>query len=194
MKPFSLVIGATAFFTAGCAAYFSVCGIALTFGAVKETSLLRTPDSKPDGLDMDKNGNEEIQFLNQDNSGLLQPLERIKPTRLLLDPEPQDPNQKSQNLEIGWKQERLSTHKDRANVPGFDFKGDGSPHQYDALRRFLRSRDRNEAEKEGLVEPKSLEYLRTWNQGHGGYFKGEVNQVEEKRFQEALRWIQQKGK
>lgn len=34
MKPFSLVIGATAFFIAGCAAYFSVRGIALTFGAV----------------------------------------------------------------------------------------------------------------------------------------------------------------
>ena len=34
MKPFSLVIGTTALFIAGCAAYFSVRGIALTFGAV----------------------------------------------------------------------------------------------------------------------------------------------------------------
>ena len=34
MKPFSRVISATAFFIAGCAAYFSVRGIALTFGAV----------------------------------------------------------------------------------------------------------------------------------------------------------------
>jgi hypothetical protein len=31
MKPFSRVISATAFFIAGCAAYFSVRGIALTF-------------------------------------------------------------------------------------------------------------------------------------------------------------------
>ena len=34
MRPFSMVIGASAFFIAGCAAYFSVRGIALTFGAV----------------------------------------------------------------------------------------------------------------------------------------------------------------
>ena len=90
---------------------------------------------------------------------------------------------------------RLRAEKDRASLPeGYDFKGDVSPHQYDALRRFLRSRDPNEAEKEGLAEPKSLEHLKTWNQGRGGNFKGEGNQVEEKRFQEALRWIQQKGK
>ena len=39
MKPFTLVIGATALFIAGCAAYFSVRGIALTFGAVSSFTI-----------------------------------------------------------------------------------------------------------------------------------------------------------
>ena len=93
MKPFSLVIGATAFFIAGCAAYFSVRGIALTFGAVSTFTI---------------------------------------PIMLAL------------SLEIG--------------------------------------------------KSKSLEYLKTWHQGRGVDFKGEGNQIEEKCFQEALPWIQQKGK
>ena len=85
--------------------------------------------------------------------------------------------------------------KDRASLAGgYDFEGDDSPHQYDALRRFLRSRDSKEAKKEVLAESKSLEHLKTWNQGRGVDFMGEGNQIEEKRFQEALRWIQQKGK
>ena len=37
MKPFALIIGASALFIAGCAAYFSVRGIALTFGAVSSS-------------------------------------------------------------------------------------------------------------------------------------------------------------
>ena len=39
MNPFTLVIGATALFIAGCAAYFSVRGIALTFGAVSSFTI-----------------------------------------------------------------------------------------------------------------------------------------------------------
>jgi len=39
MKPFTLVIGASALFIAGCAAYFSVRGIALTFGAVSSFTI-----------------------------------------------------------------------------------------------------------------------------------------------------------
>lgn len=165
------------------------------FSTGKETSLLPISDFEPGGLPIVKVGNEETSLLNLEKSDPLQPVPPGKPTWVLPDQEQQDPNKKLQNLEIGWKQERLRSEKDRASVPeGYDFKGDVSPHQYDALRRFLRSRDPNEAEKEGLAEPKSLEHLKTWNQGRGGNFKGEGNQVEEKRFQEALRWIQQKGK
>ena len=165
------------------------------FSTGKETSLLPISDFEPGGLPTGKVGNEETSLLNLEKSDPLQPVPPGKPTWVLPDQEQQDPNKKLQNLEIGWKQERLRSEKDRASVPeGYDFKGDVSPHQYDALRRFLRSRDPNEAEKEGLAEPKSLEHLKTWNQGRGGNFKGEGNQVEEKRFQEALRWIQQKGK
>ena len=165
------------------------------FSTGKETSLLPITDLEPGGVPIVKVGNEETSLLNQEKSDPLSPLQPRKPTRLLRDQEQQDPNKKSQNLEIGWKQERLRSEKDRASVPeGYDFKGDDSLHQYDALRRFLRSRDRNEAEKAALVGPKSLEHLKTWNQGRGGEFKGEENQVEEKRFLEAFRWIQQKGK
>lgn len=39
MSPFTLVIGASALFIAGCAAYFSVRGIALTFGAVSSFTI-----------------------------------------------------------------------------------------------------------------------------------------------------------
>ena len=39
MKPFALIIGASALFIAGCAAYFSVRGIALTFGAVSSFTI-----------------------------------------------------------------------------------------------------------------------------------------------------------
>tara|TARA_B100001093_G_scaffold108839_5_gene101138 strand:- start:7637 stop:10372 length:2736 start_codon:yes stop_codon:yes gene_type:complete len=39
MNPFTLVIGASALFIAGCAAYFSVRGIALTFGAVSSFTI-----------------------------------------------------------------------------------------------------------------------------------------------------------
>ena len=161
----------------------------------KETSLLPIQDLEPGGVAIDNVGKEETSLLKLGKTDPFQPSQQRKPTWVLRDQEQQDPNKKSQNLEIGWKQERLRPEKDWASVPeGLDFKGDGSSHQYDALRRFLRSRDRNEAEKEGFVEPKSLEHLKTWNQGRGGEFKGEENQVEEKRFQEALRWIQQKGK
>lgn len=45
-----------------------------------------------------------------------------------------------------------------------------------------------------IGKSKSLEYLKTWNQESGVDFKGEGNQIEEKRFQEALPWIQQNGK
>ncbi len=94
MIPFSLVIRATAFFIAGWAAYFSICGIALPFFAVSTFTI----------------------------SMMLMAL----------------------SLEIG--------------------------------------------------EPKSLEYLKTWNQGRGVDFKGVGNQIEEKHFQEALWWIREKGK
>ena len=165
------------------------------FSTAKETRLLPIPDLEPGGVPIVNVGKEETSLLKLGKSDLLQPSQLRKPTWVLRDQEQQDPNKKSQNLEIGWKQERLRSEKDRASVlEGYDFKGDGSSNQYDALRRFLRSRDRNEAEKEGFVEPKSLEHLKTWNQGRGGEFEGEENQVEEKRFQEALRWIQQKGK
>ena len=38
-----------------------------------------------------------------------------------------------------------------------------------------------------IGKPKSLEPLKTWNQGRGVDFKREGNQIDEKRFQEALR-------
>ncbi len=165
------------------------------FSTAKETILQPIPDLELRGVPIVKMRNEETSLLNLGKSDPLQPSQLRKPTWVLRDQEQQDPNKKLQNLEIGWKQERLRSEKDRASVlEGYDFKAYGSPNQYDALRRFLRSRDPNKAEKEGLVEPKSLEHLKTWNQGRGGDFKGEGNQVEEKRFQEALRWIQQKGK
>ena len=45
-----------------------------------------------------------------------------------------------------------------------------------------------------IGKSKSLEYLKNWHQGRGVDFNGEGNQIEEKRFQEALPWIQQKEK
>ena len=165
------------------------------FSRGKETSLLPITDLETGGVPIVNVGRKETSLLKPGKADPLQPLQPRKPTWVLRDQEEQDSNKKSQNLEIGWKQERLRSENDRASVTeGFDFKGDGSPYQYDALRRFLRSRDPNGAKKEGLVEPKSLEHLKTWNHGRGGNFKGEENQVEEKRFQEAFRWIQRKGK
>ena len=165
------------------------------FSTAKETSLLPIPDLELGGVPIVNVGKEETSSHKLGKADPLHPSQQRKPTWVLRDQEQQDPNKNSQNLEIGWKQERLRSEKDRASVSeGYDFKRVGSSHRYDALRRFLRSRDRNEAEKEGFLEPKSLEHLKTWNQGRGGEFKKDENQIEEKRFQEALRWIQQKGK
>ena len=102
--------------------------------------------------------------------------------------------QQKSKFKVGWGANEVGTPKKDRKKREPILKNQVSNSRYDALREFFRRSEDNQSGLNSSSSPK-WDKARSWNQKRGGVdFEPEDKKGEENRFQEAFKWIQQKGR